>query len=131
MEHEKLFNTFDGINRRDNPRFPGYIYDVLGRVIGIILIMFVILLILSFLAFATKPFNMTITRVIELFWRDYTYLFVIPLSLPSLIKSIKNCFKHQDKSLWIVTIVYLMIILSINVMIAVFGTIPILKFLGA
>lgn len=131
MEHEKLFNTFDGINKRDNPLFPGYIYDVLGRVIGIILIMFVILLILSFLAFATKPFNMTITRVIELFWRDYTYLFVIPLSLPSLIKSIKNCFKHQDKSLWIVTIVYLMIILSINVMIAVFGTIPILKFLGA
>lgn len=131
MEHEKLFNTFEGIKKRDNPRFPGYVYDVLGRVIGIILLMFVILLILSFLAFAIKPFNITITRVIELFWRDYTYLFVIPISLPSLIKSFKNCLKHQDKCLWIVTSIYFSMILFINIMIAIFGTIPILKFLGA
>jgi len=131
MEHEKLFKTFQGIKIREKPRFPGYIYDVLGRMIGIILLMFVILLILSFLAFAIKPFNVTITRVIELFWRDYTYLFVIPISLPSMIKSIMNAFKHQDKCLWIVSLSYVVLILMINIMIIVFGTIPILRLLGA
>jgi len=131
MEHEKLFKTFQGIEKRETPRFPGYIYDVLGRMIGIVLLMFVILLILSFLAFAIKPFNITITRVIELFWRDYTYLFMIPISLPSMIKSTINCFKHKDKCLWIVSLSYIFMILIINTIIVVFGTIPILRLLGA
>lgn len=130
IEYDSLFKTFKGLKKREDPKFPGYIYDILGRLAGVILLMFVILLIISFLSFAIKPFNITITKVIELFWRDFTYLIIIPLSIPTLIGTLKEMVKTKEHTfLWISTI-FVVILVSINVVVTIFGTIPILKLLG-
>ncbi|MDX9691088.1 MAG: hypothetical protein RBT45_01450 [Acholeplasmataceae bacterium] len=130
IEHESLFKTFKGITKREQPLFPGYIYDIIGRIAGIVIFLFVILLIISFLSFAIKPFNITITRVIELFWRDFTFLLMIPISLPSFIGTIRSMFKDKDITLYCITTTYLFFIVGINVLVIIFGTLPILKLLG-
>jgi hypothetical protein len=131
IEYDSLFKTFKGLKKRENPHFPGYIYDILGRLAGIVLLMFVILLVISFLSFALKPFNITITRVVELFWRDYTFLILIPLSIPSMFGTIKEMFIVKEKTFVCVSSIYLFILIAINVVIVIFGTIPILRLLGA
>jgi hypothetical protein len=131
IEYDALFKTFKGLKKREDPKFPGYIYDILGRLAGVILLMFVILLVISFLSFALKPFNITITKVIELFWRDFTYLIMIPLSLPSLLGTAKEMMKTKECSFMWVSSIFMFILISINVVIVIFGTIPILRLLGA
>lgn len=130
-EIEALFGTFKGLKQREKPYFPTYIYDILKRLGGILLTMFAILILMSFLSFALKPFNITITQVVEYFWRDYTYILSIPLSLPSLIGTVKTMLKTSDHTYHKVSYTYFIILIIINTGIFIFGTIPLLKLLGA
>lgn len=129
-DYEALFKTFLGIKKRNDKLFPAYIYDVIGRVLGIILSIFIVLLLISFLSFALKPFNVTITRVVELFWRDYTFVIAVPVSIPSIYGTLKELMKSRDKVFIRVTVVYFLIILTINILIAVFGILPMMRLIG-
>lgn len=131
MEFEALFGTFKGLKPRTKPYFPRYLYDILGRTFGILFSMFAILILLSFIAFAVKPFNITLTDVVEMFWRDYTFILSIPLTLPSFIKSIVQMRHTKDKIFYQMCAIYFVIITLINVLLVLYGTIPILKLLGA
>ena len=129
-EYEAIFKTFLGIKKRDEKRFPAYIYDVIGRILGILLTVLIILLLISFVSFALKPFNVTITRVVELFWRDFTFVLSIAISLPSMIGTIRELFKSRDNVSIHVSIVYMVLLTAVNVLIALFGILPIVQLLG-
>jgi hypothetical protein len=131
IENETLFSTFKGLKLRDNKRLMNYTIDITARIIGITLFMFVVLILMSLLSFSLKPFNITITEVVSYFWRDYTYILAIPLSLPSLIKTFKPFLSHKDKNYKFASISYLILLILFNLGIILFGTIPLLKLIGA
>jgi hypothetical protein len=131
MDNETLFNTFKGLKLRDKNKFSAYTVDIVSRIIGITLFMFLILVLMSLLLFAFKPFNITITQVVSYFWRDFTYVLAIPLSLPSLIQTFKYFISHKDKNYRLASIIYCIVLTLFNVSIFLFGTIPLLRLIGA
>lgn len=131
IEYEALFNTFRGLKPRQKPYVKRYAYDVIGRLAGIVFTMFMILILMSFLAFALKPFNITITQVVEYFWRDYTFILAIPLSIPSVWGTINKIKENKDAIFIRVCVIYFFILTLLNIGIFIFGTIPLLKLLGA
>jgi hypothetical protein len=131
IENEALFSTFKGLKVRDKKRLTTYTIDIISRIIGITLFMFLILFLMSLLSFSLKPFNITITEVVRYFWRDYTYVLAIPLSLPSLISTGKQLISNQDKNYRFASIIYFLVLVLFNLGIFLFGTIPLLRLIGA
>jgi len=131
IENDALFNTFKGLKLRVKNKLSSYTIDIVSRIIGITLFMFLILVLMSFLSFALKPFNITITEVVRYFWRDYTYVLAIPLSIPSLFGTFKHFFHNQDKNYKWASITYFVILFMFNLGIFLFGTIPLLRLIGA
>jgi hypothetical protein len=131
IDNEALFNTFKGLKIRDKNRLATYTVDIIARVIGITLFMFLILILMSFLSFALKPFNITITEVVQYFWKDFTFILAIPLSLPSLIGTFKYFSSHKDKNYRLASIAYFIVLTLFNLGIFLYGTIPLLRLIGA
>ena len=131
IENDALFNTFKGLKLRVKNKLSSYTIDIVSRIIGITLFMFLILVLMSFLSFALKPFNITITEVVRYFWRDYTYVLAIPLSIPSLFGTFKHFFNNHDKNYKWASITYFVILFMFNLGIFLFGTIPLLRLIGA